>query len=63
MPVKSPPLQQAAATDWTGFYVGSHLGNAAVSHGWNSSSAGLGIQTPFAGSFTSGGNVGGVQFG
>ena len=63
MPVKAVPPPQVPAADWTGFYAGSHIGNAAVSNRWNSSSAGPNIQTPFAGSFTSGGNVGGVQFG
>src|SRR4051794_34665173 len=63
MPVKAAPPQQALAVDWTGFYAGAHIGNAAVSNQWNSSSAGPGIRSPFPGAFTSGGNVGGVQFG
>jgi len=50
------------APDWTGFYVGAHLGNAASYSDWNSVT-GAPFSDPFGGHFTGGGIVGGVQAG
>ena len=40
LPVKAPPPAVAAAYDWSGFYVGGHLGYAAGTAGWSGSSTG-----------------------
>jgi high affinity Mn2+ porin len=69
MPVKAPPAP--AAYDWTGFYVGGHIGLATGNSGWTLDSVGGGA--PVAGSFSlyqspnafkeSGSWFEGVQFG
>ncbi len=46
--------------DWTGFYAGTHIGNAASSNRWQSAT---GTGSEFAGSFTAGGLVNGFQAG
>jgi high affinity Mn2+ porin len=47
LPVKAPP--QAAGYDWTGFYVGGHIGLATGNSGWTLGPLGGGA--PVAGSF------------
>ena len=46
--------------NWTGFYVGTHSGNAGSDNQWKGSDSGV---EPFAGAFTSGGLISGFQFG
>ena len=48
--------------DWTGLYIGAHLGNAASDSNWNSIT-GAPLPSPFGGHFTGGGIVGGIQAG
>ena len=55
--------QSNSAFDWTGYYIGSHIGTSAVSNNWNSASGDLGSNPPFPGNFTSGGLLSGMQFG
>jgi high affinity Mn2+ porin len=40
LPVKAPPAAATAAYDWSGFYVGSHIGYAAGTSGWSATSTG-----------------------
>ena len=40
LPVKAPPLAASAAYDWTGVYVGGHLGYATGSSDWTATQAG-----------------------
>jgi high affinity Mn2+ porin len=40
MPVKAPPQSPPSAYDWTGFYLGGHLGYAGGSSRWSATSAG-----------------------
>ena len=42
LPVKAPP--PAVAYDWTGFYMGGHLGYAAGWSNWSASQAGTGFR-------------------
>jgi len=44
LPTKAPPPSAPSAPDWTGWYIGGHLGDAWGSSNWTGSSAG----TPFA---------------
>ncbi len=41
MPTKAPPPAAQASYDWTGFYVGAHLGYAAGSSRWSATQAGV----------------------
>jgi high affinity Mn2+ porin len=45
MPVKAPPPAATAAYDWTGFYVGGHLGYAAGSSNWSATPTGTAAPT------------------
>jgi high affinity Mn2+ porin len=56
LPVKAPPIQ--AAFDWTGLYIGGHLG-----YGRGSSSDGLATSAPAGSSKALGSLFGGVQLG
>src|SRR5579862_5798636 len=38
LPVKAPPASAPAAYDWSGFYVGGHIGYAAGTSGWSATS-------------------------
>lgn len=53
---------QTATPDWTGFYVGAHIGNAVSGSDWKDA-GGAPLPVPFAGYFTGGGIVRGVQAG
>jgi high affinity Mn2+ porin len=48
LPTKAPPPAAAAAYDWTGLYVGGHLGYATGSSDWTATQAGA--ASPLAGS-------------
>jgi hypothetical protein len=48
LPTKSPPATASASYDWTGVYVGGHLGYATGSSNWTATQAGS--ATPLAGS-------------
>lgn len=52
--------QTTVTPDWTGFYVGAHIGNAVSGSDWKDAN---GAPVPFAGYFTGGGIVRGVQAG
>ncbi|MEH2513056.1 opacity protein-like surface antigen [Nitrobacteraceae bacterium AZCC 1564] len=54
--------QTAPTSDWTGLYVGAHIGNAISGSDWNDAS-GAPLAIPFAGHFTGGGIVRGAQAG
>ncbi|MDO8980338.1 MAG: outer membrane beta-barrel protein [Afipia sp.] len=54
--------QTATPSDWTGFYVGAHIGNAASGNSWKDASDAP-LPIPFAGHFTGGGIVRGIQAG
>jgi len=56
------PLSAAKAQslDWTGFYAGTHISNAATDNQWKSAT---GAGSDFPGSFTSGGLINGFQVG
>ncbi len=41
LPVKAPPPAPTAAYDWTGFYVGGHIGYAAGASNWTGTSTGI----------------------
>jgi len=53
---------ETAPPDWTGFYIGAHLGNAASHSNWKDVT-GAPLPAPFGGQFTGGGIVGGLQAG
>jgi hypothetical protein len=55
--------QTAGSRNWTGFYAGSHIGNAAAANKWNSADGIFPNASPFAGQFTGGGIIGGLQAG
>ena len=55
--------QTAGTRNWTGFYAGSHIGNAAAANNWNSADGIFANASPFAGQFTGGGILGGLQAG
>src|SRR5271156_790707 len=40
LPTKAPPPAAPVAYDWTGFYVGAHLGYATGSSNWSATQAG-----------------------
>ena len=48
LPVKAPPPVATAAYDWSGFYVGGHIGYAAGTSGWSATSTGA-AAPPIAG--------------
>ena len=54
--------QTAATPNWTGFYVGAHIGNATSGSNWKDA-GGAPVPVPFAGQFTGGGIVFGAQAG
>jgi opacity protein-like surface antigen len=58
----STSAHSAPVYDWTGFYLGTHIGTAAAINGWQSGS-GAASQQPFPDSYTSGGVMGGLQLG
>lgn len=58
--ILSSSAAEAPAWDWTGFYAGTHIGNAAVGNQWKSAT---GTGSEFPGSFTSGGIINGFQAG
>ncbi|MCW5687861.1 MAG: porin family protein [Pseudolabrys sp.] len=58
--LKAPVLTPVHSWDWTGFYAGTHIGNAAASNRWQSAT---GAGAEFPGSFTAGGLVNGFQAG
>lgn len=51
------------AVNWTGFYAGAHLGNAAARSNWKSGDGAFAGAEPFGGQFTGGGSISGLQFG
>jgi opacity protein-like surface antigen len=55
--------QSPQVWNWTGYYAGAHIGNAAVANDWKSADGALSGADPFPGAFTSGGLIGGFQFG
>lgn len=55
--------RSAPLYEWTGFYLGAHIGTAAAGNGWQSESSGAAAAQPFPDSFTSGGVLTGLQFG
>ncbi len=54
--------QTTAPADWTGLYIGAHIGNAVSGSDWKDVS-GAPLPVPFAGYFTGGGIVRGAQVG
>lgn len=54
--------QTGPVHNWTGFYLGTHIGAAAAGNGWHSEDLGV-LPRPFPDSFTSGGVLSGLQFG
>ena len=48
LPVKAPPPAATSAYDWSGFYVGGHIGYAAGTSGWSATSTGA-AAPPIAG--------------
>ncbi len=61
------PVHAADPSDipwsWTGYYVGTHLGSAAIVNDWKSAGSGFEDAVPFAGEFVGGGIAYGVQAG
>ena len=59
MPVKAPPVVAAAVYNWTGFYIGGHVGYGSGTKQWTDP-----LGPPFdAGSHTVTGGLGGAQLG
>ncbi|EJW10102.1 hypothetical protein A33M_0489 [Rhodovulum sp. PH10] len=56
-PLAAPPV------DWTGFYVGAHVGNAFARNNWVAGEGGLAGIVPLGGTGTADGAFGGVQAG
>lgn len=58
--IVSPSVAGAQTLDWTGYYAGTHIGNAATGNQWKGAT---GAGGEFPGAFTSGGIVNGFQAG
>jgi opacity protein-like surface antigen/outer membrane protease len=55
--------QSPQTWNWTGYYAGVHIGNAANTNEWKNATGGLGGANGFSGGFTAGGLISGFQFG